>query len=194
MNAEIELLQRARSGDQLAAEELFVKYLKESKSIQGLLRHALSNPDDREEILHEIYLQLIGGQNTFRGDARLSTYIYQVARITVFQKFRKENTLKRGKIYRRISEPVDIADGEQASPEYFYRRKQGREIISEMIDRLPEAYRETLRLRILEDFSYEEIAEKLKIPLNTVSTKIHKGKKLLAVVFKERGLSEVFDL
>ncbi len=194
MNDEIELLQRARSGDPVAAEELFVKYLKESKSIQGLLRHALSNAEDREEILHEIYLQLIGGQNTFRGDARLSTYIYQVARITVFQKFRKENTLKRGKIYRRISEPVDIADGEKASPEYFYKIKQGREIISEMISRLPEAYRETLRLRILEDFSYEEIAEKLKIPLNTVSTKIHKGKKLLTLVFREKGLGEVSDL
>ena len=194
MNPEIELLQRARSGDPMAAEELFVKYLKESKSIQGLLRHALSNADDREEILHEIYLQLVGGQNTFRGDARLSTYIYQVARITVFQKFRKENTLKRGKIYRRISEPVDIAGGEESSPEYFYKIKQGREIISEMISRLPEAYRETLRLRILEDFSYEEIAAKLKIPLNTVSTKIHKGKKLLTLVFREKGLGEVSDL
>ena len=194
MNPEIDLLQRARSGDNSAGEELYDRYLKNSKSIQGLLRHALPNPEDREEILHEIYLQLIGGKNLFRGDARLSTYVYQVARVTVFQKYRKENTLKRGKIYRRISEPFDIADREESSPEYFYKVRQAREIISEMIGRLPEAYRETLRLRVLEDFTYEEIAEKLKVPLNTVSTKIHKGKKLLAAIFKERGLTEVFDL
>ena len=194
MNPEIELLQRARNGDRNAGEELFVKYLKESKSIQGLLRYALSNPDDREEILHEIYLQLIGGQNIFRGDARLSTYIYQVTRITIFQKFRKENTLKRGKVYRQIQEPFDIADSEKSSPEYHYNIKQGREILSDLIGRLPEAYRETLRLRVLEDLSYEEIAQKLKIPLNTVSTKIHKAKKLLAVLFQEKGLSEVFEL
>jgi len=194
LNPEIELLQKARNGDHAAGEELFVKYLKESKSIQGLLRHALSNPYDREDILHEIYLQLIGSRNLFRGEARLSTYVYQVARVTVFQKFRKENTLKRGKVYRRIQEPFDIADGEASSPEYFYKLKQGREILSELIGRLPEAYRETLRLRVLEDLSYEEIAEKLKIPLNTVSTKIHKGKKLLAVLFQQRGLTEVFDL
>ncbi len=154
----------------------------------------MSNPDDREEILHEIYLQLIGGQNQFRGDARLSTYVYQVARVTIFQKFRKENTLKRGKVYRQISEPIDVAGSEESSPEYFYRVKQAREIIEEMIGRLPEAYREALRLRVLEDDSYEEIAQKLKIPLNTVSTKIHKGKKLLALIFKEKGLSEVFDI
>lgn len=194
MNSEIELLQRARNGDPIAGEELFVKYLKESKSIQGLLRSALSNPEDRDDILHEIYLQLIGSQNLFRGEAKLSTYVYQVARITVFQKFRKENTLKRGKVYRRIQEPFDIADSEKSSPEYFYKLKQGREILSELIGRLPEAYRETIRLRVLEDLSYDEIAEKLKIPLNTVSTKIHKGKKLLAILFHERGLSEVFEI
>jgi RNA polymerase sigma-70 factor (ECF subfamily) len=194
LNAETDLLQRARSGDPAAGEQLYEQYLKNSKSIQGLLRHALSNPEDRDEILHEIYLQLMSGRNLFRGDSRLSTYIYQVARITVFQKFRKENTLKRGKVYRRIAEPFDLASGQESSPEYFYQVRQARELLAEMIGRLPDAYKEVLRLRVLEDLSYEEIAKTLKIPLNTVSTKIHKGKKLLALIFKERGLTEVFEL
>jgi RNA polymerase sigma-70 factor (ECF subfamily) len=195
MNSEVDLLQRARSGDKAAGENLYVQYLQKSKSIQGLLRHALQNPHDREELLHEIYLQLIHGRNTFRGEARLSTYIYQVARVTLLQKYRRENTLKRGRIYRQIHEAPDIAaDHETSNPEYFYKRKEGREILEELIGRLPEAYREALRLRVLEDCSYEEIAERMKIPVNTVSTKIHKAKKLLAVIFKERGLSEVFDL
>ena len=194
MDSEIQLLQRARAGDRAAGERLFVEYLKNSKPIQGLLRHALSNPEDREDVLHEIYLQLISGRNEFRGDARLSTYIYQVARVTIFQKFRKENTLKRGKIYRHISEPMDIADREETGPEYYYRLKQAREILSKLIDKLPEAYREAIRLRVLEDDSYEEIAEKLKVPLNTASTKIHKGKKLLSMLLKEKGLLEVFNI
>lgn len=193
MNPEVELLQRARSGDKQAGETLYLEYLQNSKSIQGLLRHALGNVEDREELLHEIFLQLIHGRNSFRGDSRLSTYIFQVARVTIFQKYRKENTLKRGKVYRRISDFPDVADNEKASPEYFYKVKQAREIVMELIGRLPEAYREALRLRVLEDFSYEEIAEAMKIPLNTVSTKIHKGKKLLALLLKEKGLSEVFD-
>jgi RNA polymerase sigma-70 factor (ECF subfamily) len=194
MSSESDLLQQARSGDKKAGEELFVQYLQNSKSIQGLLRYALRNPEDREEILHEIYLQLITGRNLFRGDARLSTYVYQVARVTIFQKYRRENTLKRGKIFRRIAEPVDVADRPEASPEYFYRVKQARELILQMIQRLPDAYREALLLRVLDDYTYDEIAEKLKIPVNTVSTRIHKGKKLLSMIFKERGLSEVFDL
>jgi len=193
LDQEMNLLRRAKEGDLAASEELFTKYLKESKSIQGLLRRSLSNPDDREEMLHDIYLQLVSGSNAFRGEARLSTYVYQVARITIFQKFRRENTLKRGKIYRTIREPFELADGSQSSPDYQYSMKEARQILLDLIGRLPAAYREALRLRVLEDLSYEEIAERTGLPINTVSTKIHKGKKLLAMILKEKGLTEVFD-
>src|SRR5439155_17863855 len=97
------------------------------------------------------------------------------------------------KIYRTISEPYEIADGIRSNPEYAYSLKEARQILSDLINRLPEAYRETLRLRVLEDLSYEQIATRMQLPLNTVSTKIHKGKKLLASILKERGFTEVFD-
>ena len=133
MNYEIELFKRAREGDQKAAEELFVQYLKESRPIQGLLRRALSNPEDREEMLHEIYLQLISGGSSFQGKSRLSTYVYRMARVTVFQKYRRENTLKRGKIYRKIMEDTEIPGDEKAAPDYSFSVKQGREIIRNLL-------------------------------------------------------------
>lgn len=193
MNPEVQLLQKAREGDPAAGEKLFTEYLKDSRSIQGLLRRALPLPEDREEMLHEIFLQLTSGKNNFRGESRLSTYVYQVARITVFQKFRRENTLKRGKTYRTIVEATELADGVKTNPEYSYSLKQGRKILYDLIDRLPEPYRDAIRLRVVEDLSYEEIAKRLSLPINTVSTKIHKGKKLLALLLKERGVAEVFD-
>src|SRR5262249_46311386 len=132
-NREVELLRLARDGNAAASEELFVKYLKESKSVQGLLRRSLP-VDDREEMLHEIFLQLVSGKNIFRGDAHLSTYVYQVARVTIFQKFRRENTLKRGRVYRAISTPVDIADGIGSNPEYTYSLKEVKTIIAGLIE------------------------------------------------------------
>jgi RNA polymerase sigma-70 factor (ECF subfamily) len=194
MIQETDLLRKAREGDPAAAEELYVNYLKNSKSISGLLRRGLSNPDDREEMLHEIYLQLISGTNTFRGESKLSTYVYQVARITVFQKFRRENTLKRGKIFRTVSEPMEIADGIKSNPEYTYAVREARDILTSSIERLPDAYREVLKLRVLQDLSYEEISDRMKLPLNTVSTKIHKGKAILSKILKDRGLKEVSDI
>ena len=193
MNPEVELLQRARAGDRKAGEEIFVKYLQESKSIAGFLRRALPNPEDREEMLHEIYLQVISGNKTFRGESRLSTYLFQIARITVFQKYRRENTLKRGKIYRTMIDAMELSAGSKSRPDYLYSMKESRAILQEMIDRLPDAYREVLRLRVLEGMSYDDIAKKLSIPMNTVSTKIHKGKKLLSVILKDHGIEEVLD-
>lgn len=193
LNEEVELLRKAREGDPQAAEKLFTEHLLNSRSIQGLLRRALPLPEDREEMLHDIYLQLTSGKNTFRGEARLSTYIYQIARITVFQKFRRENTLKRGKTYRTIVEATELADGVQSNPEYSYSLKEGRRLLHELIAMLPETYRDAMQLRVVNDQSYEEIAAKLNLPLNTVSTKIHKGKKLMAALLKERGVTEVFD-
>lgn len=193
MIQEVELLRRARAGDPSAGDRLYTEYLKDSRSVQGLLRRGLSNPEDRQEILHEVYLQLISGNNTFRGESQLATYVYQVARITMLQKYRRENTLKRGKVYRTISEPIEIADGIQASPEYSYTLKETRQLLKELLQKLPDAYREVLMLRVMEDLSYEEIAERLHLPLNTVSTKIFKGKKLLAGILKEKGIQEVFE-
>lgn len=193
MNYEVELLKKARDGDKEASEELFVRYLRDSKPIQALLRRALSNAEDREEMLHEIYLQLITGGSSFEGKSRLSTYIYRVARVTVFQKYRRENTLKRGKIFRKIVEDTEIPADDSAGPDYSFSVKQGREIIRNLISMLPEAYRSVLELRVLKDRSYEDIAEDLKIPINTVSSRIHKGKKLLSEIMKERGFAEVFD-
>jgi len=193
VNYEVELLKRAREGDQQAADQLFTDYLKNSRPIHALLRRALSNPEDREEMLHEIYLQLITGGSSFQGKSRLSTYIYRIARVTVFQRYRRENTLKRGKIFRKVMEDTEIPADESAGPEYSFSVKQGREIIRDLISMLPEAYRSVLELRVLHDKSYEDIAEDLKIPINTVSSRIHKGKKLLSEIMRERGFKEVFD-
>jgi RNA polymerase sigma-70 factor, ECF subfamily len=182
VSAEVDLLRRARHGHHDACEELFVKYLKESHTIRGLLRRALSQPEDREEMLHEIYLQLVGSHHDFRGESRLSTYVYQVARITIFQKYRRESTLKRKGVYRVISEGFDIEDNVNSNPEYCYVQKESRNTLEKLIGTLPDAYREALRLRVIENYSYDEIAHEMKLPLNTVSTKIHKGKKLLTTL------------
>ena len=87
-----------------------------------------------------------------------------------------------------ICASVEIAAGPQFSPEYVYSVKQKSHLLTELIDTLPEAYREAVKLRILEGSSYQEIAGQLNIPISTVSTKIHKGKGLLLALVKSKGV------
>jgi RNA polymerase sigma-70 factor, ECF subfamily len=190
---EIELLRQARDGDPSALETLYVHYLKGSTAIQALLRKAVSR-SECEEMLHEIFLQLISGKHPFRGEAQLKTYIYQIARITIFQKFRKENTLKRGKAFRVISELGEPQDPIQITPESSYSFKQARQLVNNLIEKLPATYRDVLRLRVMDDLSYQEIAVEMKLPLNTVSTKIHKGKKLMMIDSSEQKIRRMLQV
>jgi RNA polymerase sigma-70 factor, ECF subfamily len=68
--------------------------------------------------------------------------------------------------------------------------KESRQILSDLIDELPEAYRHAVQLRILEDMAYEEIADEMKLPIKTVYTKIHKGKNLLIDALKSKDLAK----
>jgi RNA polymerase sigma-70 factor, ECF subfamily len=191
---EIELLRQARDGDPSALETLYVTYLKGSNAIQALLRKTILRSAEREEMLHEMFLQLISGKHPFRGEAQLKTYIYQVARITIFQKFRKENTLKRGKAFRVISELGEPQDPIQITPESSYSFKQARQLVQNLIEKLPVTYRDVLRLRVMDDLSYHEIAVEMNLPLNTVSTKIHKGKKLMMIDSTEQKIRRMLQV
>ncbi|MCI0446281.1 sigma-70 family RNA polymerase sigma factor [bacterium] len=193
-SSEIELLKQARTGDVSALEMLYIRYLKGSRAIQALLRKAISRSEEREEMLHEIFLQLVSGRHAFRGESQLKTYIYQVARITIFQKYRKENTLKRGKAFRIFSELWEPQDPIKITPESSYSLKQATQLVKKMIEQLPVTYRDVLRLRVMNDLSYQEIAQEMKLPLNTVSTKIHKGKKLLLVDSREQKIRRLLQV
>ncbi len=186
---EQELIGRARGGDREAAEKLFVDYIQQSKPINGLLRRALFNPADREEMLHDIFLQLMCGPD-FRGEAQLSTYVYQIARRTVFQKFRREKTRKRGGFCQITSPYLEQEAGLHSNPEYRYSMGRRQKLLRELIEGIPRPYRIALQLRVLNDMTYAEIANQLHVPLNTVSTKIHKGKKNLFEQLKRHSGSD----
>jgi RNA polymerase sigma factor (sigma-70 family) len=183
---EADLLLRARNGDQLASEQLFVLYLRESVVIRSLLRRAVSDPEQRTDVLHEIFVVLITAKSTFRGDSSLSTYVYRVARITIFQKFRRENALKRGRIYRMISEPLEtLEDHRLRSPEQLYRVREFRKVVIKTIAKLPEKFREPVRLRLMEELSYAEISAATKETISNIAFRVKKGQKLLAARLKQ---------
>jgi len=51
--------------------------------------------------------------------------------------------------------------------------------ILEAMDRLPSAYRESLRLRLVDDMAYREVADMLDVPVGTVKSRVHRGRRIL---------------
>jgi RNA polymerase sigma-70 factor (ECF subfamily) len=76
----------------------------------------------------------------------------------------------------------------QPNPEEAMIRMQRDETLKQVVDQLKEPYRQMIRLRYYEDLSYEEIAERLHIPIGTVKVRLSRAKDLLSTIVKEKGV------
>ncbi len=76
----------------------------------------------------------------------------------------------------------------QPNPEETMIRMQRDEALKTIVEGLKEPYRQIVRLRYYEDLSYEDIAERLNIPLGTVKIRLLRAKNLLATIVKKKGM------
>jgi RNA polymerase sigma-70 factor (ECF subfamily) len=181
---EVDLLKRARQGDESAREALYVTYFFGSKPVRSLLAREVANPADREDILHDAWLSLIRSGAEFRGDSRLQTFVYRVVQITILQKHRSDRADREDKMVRLSYEfQGEERERELAARDYQFERIDAAATAEKLYSFLPEPLRTAFRLRLSEELSYEEIAAVTKAPINTVATRIFKARALLARLF-----------
>jgi len=98
-------------------------------------------------------------------------------------------------LYRKRRREVPLAGGEhlvarQPGPEELWLAKEETERLRQVLDGLPEHYRQALYLRYKQDLSYEEISVVLAIPLSRVKTYLHRGREKLRRELERRGHDE----
>jgi RNA polymerase sigma-70 factor (ECF subfamily) len=144
------------------------------------------NPSDAEDLVQETYLRAYRGFGSFKEGTNLKAWLYRILTNTFINQYRAA---------KRRPEQVDLDDVEDM---YLYRKLGGLEAAqagrgpeAEVLDRIPEtqvkealeALPEQFRLAVLladvEGFAYKEIAEILDIPIGTVMSRLHRGRKLL---------------
>ncbi|MCH8984057.1 MAG: sigma-70 family RNA polymerase sigma factor [Acidobacteria bacterium] len=144
------------------------------------------NPADAEDLVQETYLKAYRAYHTFQAGTNLKAWLYRILTNTYINKYRKES--------RRPSE-VDLGSVEDL---YLYRRLGSEESaeaarttedrvldglvesdIKTAVENLPENFRLPVLLADLEGFSYKDIAEILDIPIGTVMSRLHRGRKAM---------------
>jgi RNA polymerase sigma-70 factor (ECF subfamily) len=180
------LVQRAIGGDQAAFKTLFDKYK------QPLYFHILKLVKDREiieDLLQEIFLKAFDNISSFNPDYAFSTWLYRITTNHSIDYLRK----KKLKTFS-IHDPIRTKDGEMSieledegrSTDDLIVRKQRSQILREALDSLPEKYREIIKMRHVEELSYQEIADILDLPLGTVKAHIFRARELLYKYLKDR--------
>jgi RNA polymerase sigma-70 factor (ECF subfamily) len=158
------------------------------------------NPSDAEDLVQETYLKAYRGFGGFEEGTNLKAWLFRILTNTYINRYRQQQ--------RRPDESTDIDDVEDF---YLYRRLGGidqarisqsaEDQLFEMftddevkgaLEALPESFRMAVLLADVEGFAYKEIAEILDIPIGTVMSRLHRGRKALQKALfdfaVERGL------
>jgi len=148
----------------------------------AVIRGVLGDSDEVEDVLQQVYIKIHRGLPSFRGDARFSTWVYQIARNEAL------NAVKKRRLDTTPIEDVVLAAPEDAaSPERAYGQQQLSAHMEAAMSRLEEGQRIALELRYMGERSYEEIADTMQIPLGTVKTYIHRGKAQLKEILEREA-------
>jgi RNA polymerase sigma-70 factor (ECF subfamily) len=142
---------------------------------------------DVEDVVHEVFLVAERRLPEFRGDARITTWLYRITEHVVRGGRRRERVrrwldfVRRGDVELALSPP-------RLSPVEELEQRQSRETVYRILDRLAEKYRRVLVLFELEELSGEEIATLTGIKLATVWVHLHRARALfLAEMNREDG-------
>jgi RNA polymerase sigma-70 factor (ECF subfamily) len=176
------LLARLRAGDE-AAFALLVRA--NAGRMLAVARRMLCSEEDARDALQDAFLQAFRGIGSFRGGARLSTWLHRIVLNASLMKLRSRGR----KPERPIEEllPRFYEDGHRIDPGPAWRseaadpveQRQTREFVRAAIDQLPEIHRNVLLLRDIEGLDTEETAHLLDVKVDTVKVRLHRARQAL---------------
>jgi RNA polymerase sigma-70 factor (ECF subfamily) len=144
--------------------------------IYGIAIHYMKDADDAADVTQDVFVRLWQHRDDLDGD-RVLGWLLRVARNACIDAWRKRRTL-RG-VIDSDSEKIERAQSERRSPERAARAAIFRERLEEALDTLDEPYRSIVVFRELHEYKYNEIADALDLPLNTVKVYLHRARKTL---------------
>lgn len=182
---DIQLVARARTGDERAFKALLEKY---ERAVFTICLRMVRNREEATDLAQESFIKTFSSLDRYNPAYAFSSWLFKITSNLCIDHLRK----------RRIStfamdEPVEGEKGEftrqyvapDPTPDETFSRNEKMQKLDAGIAALPEHYRIMLVLRHQEDMSYEEIAESLAIPLGTVKARIHRAREMLRAILED---------
>jgi len=179
---DVALCQRIANGEQHLFGQIIDSY---SRLVAGCIAAQGVDRDDVEDLAQQAFINAYMGLANFRGDCKLSSWLYTIA-INVARAHKKKLAVR--PTPSSVDEAVEsgIHPIDEATSAAQVRMLQNRELEA-ALNGLPQQQRTALVLYYLEELNYEEIAEAMRMNLNTVRTQIRRGKQRLAAMLEGQG-------
>ena len=174
---EVALIARARAGDQDAFGVLVRLH---QGAVYQLTLRMLRDPEEACEATQEVFLAAWQGLHGFREEARFATWLYRIAYnycLKATEKRKRDESARAELVATSAREqrPANVMSAQLAQD----AERDMRELVRVEIANLPTKYRAALVLRHLQDLSYEEMAEVMRVPIGTVKTHLFRARALL---------------
>ncbi len=174
-----DIIIRASKGDIDAFEVIYRKYL---DFVSNVSVRIVNIREDAEEVTQEVFLNIYRQLNNFRFESSLKTWIYRITvntAINYSKKTSRHNYEMAGYLEVSGRENTNERSPDVISEEF------NEKIITALLNAITPDQRACIVLRSIEGLSYQEIAETLKIPVNTVRSRIKRARETMLSIKKE---------
>jgi RNA polymerase sigma-70 factor, ECF subfamily len=181
-----ELVKGCLAGDHGAWESIVRQY---NQRIYNLAYRFVGRFDEAEDLTQEIFLKVFRTLNSYRPESgAFVTWLVRVGRNHIIDHYRKFKTERTHTDSLEVEyERAEQNPARYVSPARALEQRELSERVHQALLRISEDLREAVILRDLEDFTYEEIADMLGLPLGTVKSRINRGRGELARLMKKEG-------
>ncbi len=183
---DLKIIDRALHGDRKAFTELLDRY---RDSVYYVMLRMVNNPADAEDLTIEAFGKAFNHLSQYTPTHAFSTWLFRIATNNCIDFIRRKSLSPR---------PFDNDEGEEyemeatiasdmRGPDEILINSETAKTLNRIISSLKPRYRRLIELRYFEDFSYEEIAAELSLPIGTVKARLFRAKVLIMNIIRSKN-------
>jgi RNA polymerase sigma factor (sigma-70 family) len=177
---DIQLVNKARKGDQQAYGELLGRY---RDAIYFMLLKMVNSPTDAEDLTIEAFGKAFKNIDQYTPNFAFSTWLFKIATNNCIDFIRKKRashvSLDQSPDGEEALAPSSLIQSDAPDPESTMIIQQKIRLMREVVSKLKPRYRNLVELRYFKEYSYEEIADEMDIPIGTVKAQLFRARELL---------------
>jgi RNA polymerase sigma factor (sigma-70 family) len=181
------LIQGLKAGDEAAFKQLVDLH---QDKVYNTALGIVQNAEDAEDVAQEVFIQVYRSIHNFKGESKLSTWLYRIATTRALDLLRNRKSKKRFGFIQRLF--GDDNQPEFELPDFHHpgvslERKENAARLFKAVAQLPENQKTAFILHKMEDLSYQEISEVMKNTVPAVESLMHRAKQNLRKILEKQS-------
>lgn len=185
------LLSRIAAGDESGFRTFYDRH---ARRVYGIALNVLRDIGDAEEVVQDVFVEVHRAAATFRGDARVTTWLHRIALRKAIDRDRHRSRARRfARITHRIGfgpAPDDPQLRSRDHPGVDLEHREEARALFELIDGLPDRQRTALLLSYVDDLTRQEAADAMGVGLKALESLLQRGKTTLRTRLDARRATE----